>query len=295
MYISKIQASQQISGVYPLQTSRPMGKNSLSPLFGSSYKNSSILQVTKNIAGGIASVIAIPLFFVAPAYLTTRYDEAKLEEKMTRKQEISQRVSELAKSKDFSLTYLSGLIYNAIEKEPMFFKEKYWDEQVPILAEKAVKRQTEVIAGIKEKVRKAQQAKYEHKIYVKNLIISDEEIQNFLNNSKKAEAEFKRQNPNKKIFKTYSLNYSDCSGYVSGIITQINKIPLENNAKKVKVGTKEITRNVPSGVQTRFGVNLLRTEIKSVPIYETVYPNDIISFAFNDVENNCIEIRCYKK
>ena len=268
--------------------------NSIS--FGSSpCKQNAVLKTVKDIGVGLGTMITIPLLFFAPAYITTCYDELKLEQKYSKEREIEQKVFEITKNEDFSLTYLSGLISEAIENEPMFFKEKYWEEQIPVLAEKAVNRQAAVHARIIEKVRKEQQAKYEHKIYVKNLISTDEEIQTFLQNSKKAELEWKRQNPEKKIFKTYFLDYSDCSGFVSGIITQIKKIPLEKNAKKVRVGTEEITRNVPSGVQTRFGVDLLRTETKSIPIYKTVFPNDIVSFASNDTENNCIEIRCYKK
>ena len=78
-------------------------------------------------------------------------------------------------------------------------------------------------------------------------------------------------------------------------MTQINKIPLEKNSKKVQVGSKTITKNVKSGIQTLFGVDLLRTEAKTVPIYKTVYPDDLVSFAHNNDEFNRIEIHCYRK
>lgn len=262
---------------------------------GNPCKQSDVLKLVKDVSLGAAAILAIPLLFFAPAYLTTRYDEIRLEKKYAKEREIEERVSELAKPEVYSVTYLSGLIDAAIENEPMFFKEKYWEEQVSLLAQKAVKHFTDVEAGIRENVRQAQKADYEHRMYIKDLINTDDEMQQYLQNSKKAELAFNRQNPNKKVFETYYLNYSDCSGFVSGIINQIGKIPLENNAKMVKIGTKQVTRNVPSGVQTRFGVDLLRTETKSEPIYKKVYPKDIISFASNNEELQRIEIRCYKK
>jgi hypothetical protein len=63
----------------------------------------------------------------------------------------------------------------------------------------------------------------------------------------------------------------------------------------VQVGSKKFAKNVKSGIQIRFGVDLLRTETKNVPIYKTVYPDDLVSFAHNNDELNRIEIHCYRK
>ena len=231
----------------------------------------------------------------ATAVLLNNNQDGKLDRMFEKKREIAAKVGEIAGKKPMSITYLSGLIFSAIEKEPIFFKEKYWNEQIPLLAQKAIKQFADVDAGIRNRVRQAQKAEYEHKMYIKNLINNDEELQNYFKNSKVAENKLKKQYPNKNRFKTYTLSYTECSGFSSGIISQIKQLPLEKNAKKVEIGTKTITRNVPSGVQTRFGVDLLKTESKNIPVYKTVYPNNIISFAHNNEELNQIEIHCYKK
>ena len=277
----------------PSNISPKQNKKDVPVAFG--VKKDTIIKTAKDVALGMASVVVLPWLFCGPALLTTWYDDYKDDKMWARKAEISKRVGEAAGDEPFSLVYLSNLIHSAIDNEPMFNKEKYWDEQVPILKEKAVTQYAEAKAAIRKRVREQQKAEYEHKMYVKEVIDTEEELQDFFEESKRAEQEFKRQNPNKKSFATYILDYADCSGVPSGIITQVKRIPIEKNAKKVQVGSQTVARNVPSGVQTRFGVDLLRTEYKTVPVYKTVYPDDIVSFAYNNEELNRIEIHCYKK
>ena len=258
------------------------------------FKKSSKIADAAGCLFAFVAVFNIPIIAGLMCLNThLKYEQERKNDIKTDK--ILKQISDAAYPNFVSSLYLYPEVQKLIKEEPFFFKDEYWAEKIPELTQKGIKQWQDTEAAVKKQVQEEMQAKKRHIEHVKT-VIKSKGFQDYLTQSRKRELDFIRNHPNKKPFKIYVLDYLGCEGSKDGIINQINTLPIKLNAKKVDTGRRNYTTKlVKTGIKDRFGNEFNSIESESRPIYKTVYPNDIISFAHHNEKDMCIEIHSYKK